>query len=100
LYSQNFFLPKDNIEKRSKRDRVPYDTWQRQGLFNLTSGNVIDYDAVRLKITELSDAYDIREMAFDPWNCTETGTRLQEQGFICSPLRQGFAYLAGPTIRA
>jgi phage terminase large subunit-like protein len=95
----HFFLPEDNIEKRSKRDRVPYESWKRQGLFNLTSGNVIDYDAVRQKISELSEVYDIREIAFDPWNCTETATWLQEQGFICSPLRQGFASLAGPTKR-
>jgi hypothetical protein len=41
----HFFLPEDNIEKRCKKDRVPYDVWKRQGLFNLTSGNVVDYDA-------------------------------------------------------
>jgi phage terminase large subunit-like protein len=41
----HFFLPEDNIEKRSRRDRVPYELWKRQGLFELTSGNVIDYEA-------------------------------------------------------
>ena len=95
----HLFLPQDNIEKRSKRDRVPYEAWSRQGLFNLTSGNVIDYDAIRSKILGLSDLYDIREISFDPWNCTETATWLQDQGFICSSLRQGFASLAGPTKR-
>ncbi len=95
----HFFLPEDNIEKRSRRDRVPYEAWKRAGLFNLTSGNVIDYDAIRLKISELDKLYDIREIAFDPWNCTETATWLQDQGFVCSSLRQGFASLAGPTKR-
>jgi phage terminase large subunit-like protein len=95
----HFFLPEANIEKRSKRDRVPYESWKRLGLFNLTAGNVIDYDAIRLKITQLSDIYDIREIAFDPWNCTETSTWLQDQGFVCSPLRQAMASLAGPTKR-
>jgi phage terminase large subunit-like protein len=94
-----FFLPKDNIERRCKRDRVPYDAWARQGLFNLTSGNVIDYDAIRLRIQELADVYDIREIAYDPWNCTETATWLQDQGFVCSPVRQGFQSIAGPTKR-
>ncbi len=95
----HFFLPQDNIEKRCKKDRVPYDVWKRQGLFNLTTGNVIDYDAIRLKIKELSDVYDIREIAYDPWNCQETATWLQENGFIVSPVRQGFPSLAGPTKR-
>lgn len=94
-----FFLPKDNIEKRCKKDRVGYDVWARAGLFNLTPGNVIDYDAVRLKIRELSETYDIREIAYDPWNCQETATWLLGQGFTVSPVRQGFQTLAGPTKR-
>jgi phage terminase large subunit-like protein len=96
----HFFLPEDNIEKRCKKDRVPYDVWKRQGLFNLTSGNVVDYDAIRLKIKELSTIYDLREIAYDPWNAQETATWLQDHGFIVSPLRQGFPSLAGPTKRA
>lgn len=95
----HLFLPQDNIEKRCKRDRVPYDAWDRLGLFKLTSGNVIDYDVVRATILQLSDVYDIREISFDPWNCTETATWLQAQGFTCSPLRQGMASMAGPTKR-
>jgi phage terminase large subunit-like protein len=94
-----FFLPADNIEKRAKRDRVPYDVWQRQGLFHLTSGNVIDYDAIRAKIAQLAEEYDLREVAADPWNATETLTKLQEAGFVCSTVRQGFASMAGPTKR-
>jgi phage terminase large subunit-like protein len=94
-----FFLPKDCIEKRSSRDRVPYSSWARNNLFNLTSGNVIDYDAIRLKILELSEKYDIREWAIDPWNGTETSSWLQAHGFVVSPVRQGFQTLAGPTKR-
>jgi phage terminase large subunit-like protein len=94
-----FFLPKDNIEKRTKRDRVPYDSWSRNGKFNLTNGNVIDYEAIRLKIVQLSETYDLREIAYDPWNCQETATWLQDHGFIVSPVRQGFVTLAGPTKR-
>src|ERR1019366_3041156 len=56
----SFFLPQDNVQKRVKRDRVPYDVWARQELFHLTSGNTIDYEVIRLKIRELSEMYDIR----------------------------------------
>lgn len=95
-----FFLPKDNIERRSRRDRVPYEVWSRQGLFNLTNGNVIDYDEIRQKIVELSKLYKVVEIGFDPWNATETATWLQDKGgFTCSEIRQGFNTLAGPTKR-
>ena len=95
----HFFLPKDNIAKRCQRDRVPYDMWASHGLFNLTSGNVIDYEAIRLKIIQLSETFDIKEIAYDPWNCQETATWLQNHGFVVSPLRQGFPSLHGPTKR-
>lgn len=94
-----FFLPKDNIAKRCQRDRVPYDLWERQGLFTLTPGNIIDYDAIRLKIQELSEIYDIREIGFDPHLAVETSTKLQDAGFVVTPVRQGFLTLAEPTKR-
>jgi phage terminase large subunit-like protein len=94
-----FFLPKDNIAKRCQRDRVPYDLWARQGYFQLTPGNVIDYEYIRKEITELSDVFNIKEIAFDPWNCQESATWLMNHGFVVSPLRQGFPSLHGPTKR-
>lgn len=61
----HFFLPADNIEKRAKKDRVPYDVWSRQNLFTLTPGNVIDTQFIREKIKELSTVYAIKEVCFD-----------------------------------
>lgn len=94
-----FFLPADNIDKRVKRDRVPYDAWSRQGLFELTPGNVIDYSFIRAKINDLSSRYDIREIAYDPWNATDIVTRLTEDGFTLVKMRQSHESLSGPTKR-
>ncbi len=57
----------------------------------------IDYDILRAKILSLSEEYDIREIAFDPYNATETSVWMQANGFVCSPLRQHMGTLAGPT---
>lgn len=94
-----FFLPEENIEKRVKTDRVPYDAWQRMGLFNLTPGNVIDYSHIRAKILSLKDQYDIREIAFDPWNATQIVTQLMEDGLMMVKVRQGYETLSAPTKR-
>ena len=48
-----FWIPGDNAEKRERRDRVPYQTWCRQGLIDMTPGNVIDYERIRSAINEL-----------------------------------------------
>jgi phage terminase large subunit-like protein len=95
----NFFLPKENIAWRCRHDRVPYDVWERQGLFSLTEGNVIDYRAIRAKIHNLRDEFLIAQIGFDRWNSTDIVTNLQEDGFELVRIGQGFAGMAYPTKR-
>jgi phage terminase large subunit-like protein len=93
-----FFCPKDTIKERSTRDRVPYEQWMRDGQLIVTPGNVVDYEAVRKQLLDWADEFDLREIAYDPWNATDLVTRLQAQdGFACVPMRQGFASLSSPT---
>lgn len=95
----HFFLPEDNIQERVKRDRVPYDHWQRIGAFQLTPGNVIDYDYIRDTINSLADVYDIREIGFDRWNAQQLVTQLEGDGHTLVPIGQGFASMHAPTKR-
>jgi phage terminase large subunit-like protein len=93
-----FFVPAERIRQRSQRDRVPYDQWAREGLLEATPGNVVDYEAVRQTLRAWAEEFDVKEIAFDPWNATDLTTRLQAQdGFNCVPMRQGFASLSAPT---
>src|SRR5678815_1006024 len=93
-----FFVPKDTIRERSTRDRVPYDQWAKDGFIIATDGNVVDYEAVRKTLQDWDAEFDVREIAFDPWNATDLVTRLQGQdGFTCAAMRQGFASLSAPT---
>ena len=93
-----FFVPKDTIKERVTRDRVPYDQWVRDGYLIATPGNVVDYEAVRQTLKDWGAEFDLRELAYDPWNAMDLVTRLSEQdGFTCVPMRQGFASLSSPT---
>jgi phage terminase large subunit-like protein len=94
-----FFLPEDAITKRCKRDRVPYDVWRDQGLFELTPGDVIDYDFIRARINECAALYKIKEIAFDPYNSTDIVTRLTEDGLTMVPFRQGDVSMTAPLKR-
>ncbi len=94
-----FFLPKENIAWRCKRDRVPYDVWARQRLFHLTEGNVIDYRYIRKTINDLRDEFYIAQIGFDRWNSTDIVTNLQEDGFELVRIGQGFAGMSYPTKR-
>ncbi len=98
-----FFCPKDQIRERSLRDRVPYDEWARRGVgpnpdLIATPGNVVDYEAVRHLLKDWAAEFDLRIIAYDPWNARDLVTRLQAQdGFTCVEMRQGFSSLSGPT---
>lgn len=92
-----FWVPADSISERSRRDRVPYDVWQRSGHIIATEGNVVDYDAIRLKVGELAKRYRIRELAIDRWNSTQLQTQLQGDGLTVVQFGQGFASMTAPT---
>lgn len=93
-----FFMPRGGIRERVTRDRVPYDQWARDGHILATEGDVVDYEAVRKHLQDWADEFDLRQIAYDPWNATDLVSRLQGlDGFDCVPMRQGFASLSAPT---
>jgi phage terminase large subunit-like protein len=93
-----FFVPDDTIPERERRDRVPYAQWKREGHLEGTPGNVVDYERVRKQLQDWRNEFDVREIAYDPWNATDLVTRLTEQdGFTCVPVRQGYASLSSAT---
>jgi phage terminase large subunit-like protein len=90
-------VPAGNGHKREKRDRVPYERWARQGLIEMTPGNVIDYDRIRMRINELGQRFHIQELAIDPWNATQLSLQLQGDGFEVIQFGQGFKEMTAPT---
>jgi phage terminase large subunit-like protein len=95
-----FYLPEDNIEKRSSKDRVPYDVWAKQGLFKLTPGNIIDYVFIRADINGAATKFRIQEIAYDPYNATQIVTELgEEDGLLMVPFRQGDVSMNAPCKR-
>ena len=77
-------------KSRVRRDHVPYDLWEKQGLFHITEGNVVDYEFVRKTINELAEQYHICEIGVDRWNATQLITELAGDGFTMVPIGMGF----------
>jgi len=91
------WIPGDNAHRRERKDRVPYIAWSNQGFVSLSPGDVIDYDAIRNKINELGEIYDIRSICIDRWAATQITTQLTGDGFDVIPFGQGFASMSAPT---
>ena len=86
----HFWLPRETLNLRVRRDHVPYDVWEKQGLFHVTEGNVVDYNFVRKTINELGTQYHILEIGVDRWNATQLITDLEGDGFTMVPIGMGF----------
>lgn len=92
-----FWLPKDTLELRCRRDHVLYDVWELQGYLNTTEGNVIHYGFIEKFIEELGEKYHIKEIAFDRWNATQMVQNLEDMGFTVVPFGQGYKDMSPPS---
>jgi phage terminase large subunit-like protein len=94
----HFFVPAERIVQRVTRDRVPYDQWARDDMLTATPGPVVDYEHVRNVLLAWDREFDVRILAYDPWNATDLIGRLEKvDGFTCVKMRQGFQTLSAPT---
>ncbi len=73
-----FWIPADTARERGKADNVPYLDWIRDGWIKATNGIACDYNVIRHDINQLALKYDIREIAFDPWNALHLINDLRE----------------------
>ncbi|NDD52961.1 terminase large subunit [bacterium] len=95
----HFWLPMDTATKRDREDRVPYLQWINQGFLRKTDGNVTDYDIIRRDVNELRKKYNIKEIAFDPWNATQLANQLSQDGFELVKYGQSMANMNEPSKR-
>jgi len=95
----HFFVPAEEIELKESRDGVPYREWARAGHVTLTPGNVIEYGAVRdLVLERWSRKFQIREVAYDPYNATHLADDLRAAGMNMVEYIQTIKHVAPPTM--
>jgi phage terminase large subunit-like protein len=91
-----FWMPRENVGEKERRDRVPYSAWIRDGLIEATEGNVVDYRSVRHYVLEIGKLHEIVEVAYDPWNATQIAVELQDDGVVVVEHMQGFKSMSEP----
>jgi phage terminase large subunit-like protein len=80
------------------RDVDPQPIGDAVALVTATPGPAVDYDYVRNLLVGWSEEFDVKVIAYDPWNATDLVHRLEKaDGFTCVKVRQGFATLSAPS---
>lgn len=92
----HFWIPRSQMMERIRRDRVPYDAWERSGFVHVTEGDIVDYAFVKATVESLGKKYRIEEIAFDRWGAAGLSTTLQDSGFALVEFGQGFSSMSAP----
>jgi phage terminase large subunit-like protein len=91
------WAPEGAFEALNRRTSGAAEAWVRDGRLVLTPGDVADYDYIRAAVNIDRERFQVKEIAFDPWNSTQLVNDLQGDGAPMIQMRQGFASIAGPT---
>lgn len=90
------FIPEATMIEKEHKDNVPYSAWVRKGYLTAIPGEVIEQQWIIEYILSLAKKYNIVEIDYDPWNATEFGQRMENEGFTCVEVRQGVYTLSEP----
>jgi phage terminase large subunit-like protein len=85
-----FWLPADGLEDRARKDRVPYDVWQKQGHLQTPPGRSVEYEYVAKHVVSLFDTMNVRKVAFDRWNMRHLRPWLVKAGMSEATIAERF----------
>lgn len=98
-----FWKPKELMEEHEKRDRAPYEKWEKEGFLNVVPGKVIDLEYIAIALNDVMQTYNVVGLAYDRWRmdvlikdlgiqeieCFEDGED-ENDGLRLCPWGQGF----------
>ena len=96
--AQMYWLPADSLQKRVKRDKIPYDKWFERGLLRLCAGNSISYSDVTQWFMDMVKQYELFPawVYYDSYSARYFVEGMQMQGFNMVRCIQGAKTLSLP----
>ncbi len=72
------YVPEETAENNPNSQ---YSGWIRRGYLIATDGNVIDYERIENDLRDLCDAFDVQQIAFDPWQAQSMMQSLDKDNY-------------------
>lgn len=89
------WIPRATAER--KASRTGYLAWERAGLVRFTEGDTIDQDAIAEQIAADAATFNVRELAYDPWQAVPLAAKMRASGIPMFEHRQGFVSMSSPS---
>ena len=72
-----YYLPEETV---SAAGNSQYEGWMRSGRLTATPGNVIDFGWIEADLLDMASRFEVRAVAFDPFQATQLSTRMLAEG--------------------
>lgn len=88
--SPTFWLPREGLEEKAKKDRVPYDVWFGSGHLLAAPGKSVDYEFVAMFLWGFCQSHNVKKIAFDRWGFKHLKPWLLKAGFTEETIEEVF----------
>lgn len=93
-----YFAPRGALAELNNATGGRFDVWERQGLVNVSAGDVIDYDEIHEALEADARTFDLADLGADPWNSSSTIAWAQRSAAVeIVAVPQTYAHLSPPT---
>lgn len=92
-----FFLPEESIDLVPNHYLPIYGQAKATGILKLTPGNVTDHGEIEAYIRKQCAEYEVKEIAYDPYNAAGLVANLYSDGLPVKKVGQGMAILSNPS---
>lgn len=84
------FLPEDNVDNKSKIEKIDYRTMKENGYCFFCGDRVISHRFVEDFVMSLQDKYgvNVKGIGYDRYNCISSANRWSEKGYDTVEIRQ------------
>jgi phage terminase large subunit-like protein len=83
-----FWLPEFGLREKSRKDKVPYDLWAKQGFLKTTPGKAIEYEYIAGELRKIFDEFDVQAVGFDRYNMMHLTPWLVKANFSAEELEK------------
>lgn len=87
------------VEKREAQNLQKYTVFEAEGSLTVHDGNIIDFEDVRAHIRNVCERRNVKVIAFDPREASDTILILKGEGLPAEIYPQGPLYMNGPMTR-
>lgn len=82
------FCPAHRLQDLAGRTGGLANVWVARGELTVTDSLVTDYEVIRAALEADRGRYEIRELAYDPWNAVQLAAELSDDGWVMVQMAQ------------